>query len=200
MRTTTTRSEPAIVRAWSRVIALDGGTSNTRARLIQDGEIPRASTSRGQAGGGHPGAAGLPGCGAPGNDESRATRVVLGWCGGGRRRRSPGSPSHPGTISSGLGGRPGTVAQSFMPGGWPGCSRGRSLRWTTSSRRPLRLWAPSRSCWFRSTRGVRAIAQLSLNRLHDQTTWPRITAEPGSSRSTGTRGYSRPCWLGRRII
>jgi hypothetical protein len=35
----TTRSEPAIVRAWSRVIALDGGTSNTRARLIQDGRI-----------------------------------------------------------------------------------------------------------------------------------------------------------------
>ena len=26
-------------RAWSRVIALDGGTSNTRARLIQDGRI-----------------------------------------------------------------------------------------------------------------------------------------------------------------
>jgi 2-dehydro-3-deoxygalactonokinase len=35
----TTRSEPAIVRAWSRVIALDGGTSNTRARLIRDGRI-----------------------------------------------------------------------------------------------------------------------------------------------------------------
>ncbi len=46
---------------------------------------------------------------------------------------------------------------------------------------------------FRSTRGVRAIGQPLLNRLHDQTTWPRITAEPGSSRSTGTRGYSRPC-------
>ena len=39
MRTTTTRSEPAIVPAWSRVIALDGGTSKTRARLIQDGRI-----------------------------------------------------------------------------------------------------------------------------------------------------------------
>ena len=38
----TTRSEPAIVRAWSRVIALDGGTSNTRARLIQDGRIVAA--------------------------------------------------------------------------------------------------------------------------------------------------------------
>lgn len=35
----TTRSEPSIVRVWSRVIALDGGTSNTRARLIQDGRI-----------------------------------------------------------------------------------------------------------------------------------------------------------------
>ena len=35
----TTASEPAIVRAWSRVIALDGGTTNTRARLIQDGRI-----------------------------------------------------------------------------------------------------------------------------------------------------------------
>ena len=35
----TTRSEPAIVRAWSRVIALDGGTSNTWARLIPDGRI-----------------------------------------------------------------------------------------------------------------------------------------------------------------
>ena len=70
-------------------------------------------------GAGHPGpgarAGGIPGpgCGAPGNDESRATCVVLGWHGGGRRRRSPGSPSHPGTISSGLGGRPGTVAQSL---------------------------------------------------------------------------------------
>jgi hypothetical protein len=41
---------------------------------------------------------------APGNDESRATRVVPGWCGGGRRRRSLGSPSHPGTISAGPGG------------------------------------------------------------------------------------------------
>ena len=37
--TRTTRSEPAIVRAWSRVIALDGGTSNTRARLIRDGRV-----------------------------------------------------------------------------------------------------------------------------------------------------------------
>jgi len=35
----TTRSEPAIVRSWTRVIALDGGTSNTRARLIRDGRV-----------------------------------------------------------------------------------------------------------------------------------------------------------------
>jgi len=35
----TPRSEPAIVRSWTRVIALDGGTSNTRARLIRDGRV-----------------------------------------------------------------------------------------------------------------------------------------------------------------
>jgi 2-dehydro-3-deoxygalactonokinase len=35
----TTWSEPAIKRAWPRVIALDGGTSNTRARVIQDGRV-----------------------------------------------------------------------------------------------------------------------------------------------------------------
>lgn len=35
----TNRSELAILRAWSRVIALDGGTSNTRARVIEDGRI-----------------------------------------------------------------------------------------------------------------------------------------------------------------
>jgi 2-dehydro-3-deoxygalactonokinase len=35
----TTSSEPEIPGACSRVIALDGGTSNTRARLIQDGRV-----------------------------------------------------------------------------------------------------------------------------------------------------------------
>ena len=35
----TTWSEPATLRARPRVIALDGGTSNTRARVIQDGRV-----------------------------------------------------------------------------------------------------------------------------------------------------------------
>jgi 2-dehydro-3-deoxygalactonokinase len=35
----TTSGEPAIPQAYTRVIALDGGTSNTRARLILDGRV-----------------------------------------------------------------------------------------------------------------------------------------------------------------
>ena len=35
----TSPSDPTTVRDWSRVIALDGGTTNTRARLVRDGQI-----------------------------------------------------------------------------------------------------------------------------------------------------------------
>ncbi len=44
----TRQSDPTTGRDWSRVIALDGGTTNTRARLIRDGKV--VATARRTAG------------------------------------------------------------------------------------------------------------------------------------------------------